>query len=57
MLIDCTKYIFIQYVKEYGIYDEDGCLVGMKETAPEEVKKSFEEYQKKREEWEAMGID
>ena len=56
MLIDCTQYTFFPYVDDYGIFDEDGCLVGLKEEAPLEARESFEKYQKKCDEFEAKGL-
>lgn len=56
MLIDITKYIFFKYADEYGIYDEEGCLVDMKSDTPAEVKQSFEEYQKLQAELESNDL-
>ena len=43
--------------KCYCLYDDFGCIIGVKEEAPAEFKAAYEEYRKKREEWEAAGID
>ena len=55
-MIERGNWIFWDYLEEYGIYDEDGSLTGFRDDAPEEVKKSWEEYQKLKEKWRAEGI-
>ena len=50
-----------KYTKEelltYGIFDDMGCLVGIKDDAPPEFKAAYEADKKKDDEWEALGID
>ena len=50
-----------KYKKEeilnYGVFDNMGCLVGVKEDAPPEFKEAYEHDKKMDEEWEALGID
>lgn len=58
---DGTKFIFMKYVAEYGIFRNDGSigdgdLIGFKEDAPAEVKKSWAEYQKLQAKWREEGI-
>ena len=35
---------YYDYVIDYGIHNEDGELIGLREDAPPDVKKAFEEY-------------
>ena len=45
MLIEKNKFIFEEYLEEYGIYDEELMeYVGLRDDTPDEVKKSWEEY-------------
>ena len=56
-MIERGNWIFWDYLKEYGIFDEELLeYVGLRDDAPEEVKKSWEEYQKLEEKWRAEGI-
>ena len=50
------EYIFWEYIEDYGIFNEKGDLVSFQDDAPEEVKKSWEEYRKRAEVWKAEGI-
>ena len=43
-MIDANKYKFFDYILEYGIFDEDGNIIGIKENAPLEIKESYEEF-------------
>ena len=46
-MIERGNWIFWDYLKEYGIYDEEKMeYVGLRDDAPEEVKKSYEEFEK-----------
>ena len=45
-MISETDFIFWKYVLEYGVFDERGNVVGVREDAPKEIKQSWEEYQK-----------
>ena len=50
-------YAFWKYADEYGIFnEEDGCIIGFKDDAPEEAKKSWEEYLKDRAKWDEEGL-
>ena len=41
----------------YGLFDDLGCLVGVKENAPVEFKLAYEADKQKAKEWETLGID
>ncbi len=45
-MISGKDFLFWQHIDEYGVFDDFGNLVGIKEDSPEEIKKSWEEYQK-----------
>ncbi len=46
-MTDDSHFIFWKYMEEYGIFDsEDGDFIDFRDDAPEEVKKSWEEYLK-----------
>lgn len=50
------NWLFWDYLKEYGIFDEERLeYVGLKDDAPEEVKKSWAEYQKLEAKWREEG--
>lgn len=42
--------------EHYGILDELGCIIGVKENAPEEFKKAFEADKKRADELEKLGL-
>ena len=42
---------------KYGIFDADGCIIGVKDDAPPEFKEAYEHDMKKRAEPETSGID
>ena len=42
---------------KYGIFDEDGCIIGVKDDAPPEFKEAYEYDKNKEAEWEALGIE
>lgn len=44
MSVVVSEIVFWKYVKEYGIFDEMGTLVGLRDDAPEEAKKSYEDF-------------
>ena len=41
----------------YGLFDEDGCIVGVTEDAPPEFKEAYEHDKKLQAEREALGLD
>ena len=56
-MIDGASFVFWKYLKEYGIFDEELLeYVGFRDDAPEEVKKSWEEYQKLMKQYEIRGF-
>ena len=58
MLIEENKFVFGKYLEQYGIYDENLLeYVGFRDDAPDEAKKSWEEYQKFRAEMHSQGIN
>ena len=54
-MIDASLYDF-EGIHQYGIYDEDGFLIGIKDDAPQEIKDSYELYIHDYEEALKMGI-
>lgn len=56
MTIPEREYVFWKYLRAYGIFNEKGDLIGFKKEAPEEVKKSWQEYLKAREKWLEEGV-
>lgn len=42
-MIDASLYDF-EGIHQYGIFDEDGFLIGIKDDAPQEIKDSYELY-------------
>ena len=51
-----ARYTSIEIMK-YGIFDDEGVLIGVKEDAPEDFKKACETDKKFCNKWEAMGVD
>lgn len=50
-MTDDSHFIFWKYIDKYGVVDEKkGELIGFSDDAPEEVKKSWEEFLKLEEE-------
>lgn len=43
-MLASDSYLFMDYDEEYGIFRNDGELIGFREDAPEEVKRSWEKY-------------
>ena len=43
--------------RKYGIFDEWGTIIGVKDDAPADFKEAYEHDKKIEEEWEALGID
>lgn len=56
MIISGSDFVFWEYIDQYGVFDERGDLVGVKRDAPEEIKASWEEYQKVEAEARAKGL-
>ena len=53
-MIDGSDFAFWDYIDEYGIIDEEeGVVIGLRDDAPEEAKKSWEEFEK----LEALAIE
>ena len=46
----------IEEFERYGLFDEDGCIIGVKEDAPPKFKEAYEYDKKKEAEWEALGL-
>ncbi len=60
-MLTSDSYLFIKYADEYGIIRNDGSihsgeLIGVRDDAPEEVKKSWEEFLKNRERDRELGL-
>ena len=51
-----AKYTF-EEISVYGVFDEDGVLVGVKEDAPPDFKEAYEKDKKIRENRQALGLD
>ena len=49
-------YDFWKYADKYGIFDEDGCITGFRDDAPEEAKKSWKKYLQDRAKWDEEGL-
>ena len=47
----------IEEHEKYGVFDNEGWLVGVKENAPDEFKEAYEWDEKKNEERWKLGID
>ena len=43
--------------ERYCLFDEYGCIVGIKENVPSDFKEAYKEYEKIKLEWEERGID
>lgn len=53
---ELEKFTFEEF-ERYGIFDDLGELIGVKDDAPPEFKEAYEHDKKKRAEFEALGID
>ena len=51
-----TGYTSMEIMK-YGIFDDDGVLIGVKEDAPADFKEAYEVDKKLCKKWEAQGLD
>ncbi len=47
----------IEEIEQYCLFDEFGSIIGVKETAPADFKKAYEEDKKRSDELEKLGID
>ena len=59
--MDPDRYLFTKYTDKYGIRCNDGSihtgeLIGFRDDAPEEAKKSWEEYLQDRARWDEEGL-
>lgn len=43
--------------RKYGLFDDMGDIIGVKDDAPPEFKEAYEYDKKKEAKWEALGID
>ena len=55
-MISGTDFIFWKYIRKYGVFNERGDVVGIKEYAPKEIKVSWKEYQKNEAEARKKGL-
>ena len=46
-----------EILAKYGVFDKDGCIIGVKGNAPVDFKSAYDDYKKYREEMEALGIE
>ena len=53
---ELEKFTFEEF-ERYGLFDDLGELIGVKDDAPPEFKEAYEHDKKKRAEFEALGID
>ena len=51
-----TKYTSME-IRQYGVFDDDGILIGVKEDAPADFKEAYEADKKFRKKWEDAGVD
>ena len=47
----------IEEFERYGLFDEDGCIIGVKDDAPADFKEAYEHDKETEEELAALGID
>ena len=43
--------------KRYCIFDDCGCIIGVKDDAPPDIKEAYEADKKISDEWATLGID